>query len=323
MKNKKFLIGSLVITLVFGLSGLVGAQTSEQGQNQGQDQTMYGGVQSLETNSTSSRIPRSWPVPMPVPSPPQHAGYWGVITPDWTFQKVQDITRFKYVWSLSDIQTLCVNKENKEKGRNLGKVQIQKSIFQNLGPSGGITVVATEAPQNSDEMLRFRRHFVQIGSISGKGDDGADSERVMGEVMKIAHAAGGVLMIPANEGAQLVLDSKSSYWAFGISPSLMGGGVGSVAGGGVALGFGSGKSKVRYNAAPWQQWKIFAAGPEAVNDVARLWRTPVPAKKKPVQVQSGATPLKEGVEGVEKDPKYGAQKPDKPLDPSVVAPQSR
>jgi len=133
-------------------------------------------------------------------------------------------------------------------------------------------------------------------------------------------------MIPANEGAQLVLDSKSSYFAIGISPTIMGGGTGSVAAGSIGVGFGSGKSKVRYNAAPWQQWKIFAYGQEPVNDVAKLWRASVaPEKKKPVAtgVPSGATPIKEGFEGVEKDPRYGAQKPEKPLNPAVVAPQNR
>jgi len=161
--RKRLPAATVAMAVALSLSGLANAQSVNQNQGQGQDQsqTMYGGVQSLETNSYSYPVPRSWPVPMPVPASPQHAGYWGVITPDWTFQKVQDITRFKQVWSLSDIMSLCANKENKERGRNLGKIQIQKSIFQSMGPSGGITVVVTEAPQNSDEMARFRRHFRQ------------------------------------------------------------------------------------------------------------------------------------------------------------------
>src|SRR4030042_4737494 len=178
MNFKKSLLGIAAVVAVMIMANFASAQVANQDQGQAQAQTMYGGVQSLETNSTNYPIPRSWPIPMPVPSPPQHAGYWGVITPDWTFQKVQDITRLKHVWSFGDIQSLCANKEDKTKGRNLGKVQIQKSIFQNFGSSGGIAVVAVEAPQNSDEMVRFRRYFVQIGTISGKGDDGADSERV-------------------------------------------------------------------------------------------------------------------------------------------------
>jgi hypothetical protein len=258
---------------------------------------------------------------MPTPSPPQHAGYWGVITPDWTFQKVLDIARFKQLWTPGDIDSLCRNKAVKD-GRNKGKIEIQKSIFSNFGTSDGIAVVTVEAPQNIEEMARFRRNFVQIGSIIGKGENGADSEQVMGEVMRHARLAGATLMIASNEGAQLILDSKSRYFAIGVSPSIMSGGLGSVSAGGASMGFGRGKSSVRYNAAPWQQWKLFARGVETYNDIAKLWRTPAtPVLKRPVP-GPGASQVPAGAGGIgEVSGAGGAKAAPRPLEPSMTGSQ--
>lgn len=240
----------IVLSIIFTHDCFAQIASSEQKQDSSQEQSMVGGTQALILEASDPVRNYPYPGGYNLPALP---GYWGIITPDGRFQKLQDIVQFKPSWSVFDAENLISQEEGKV------KLSISKP-FRKYNRSGYLVVIVIK-PQNPNQLQAFNDSFELISVGNGYGEGGASSTKVLGEMVKAGLEVGADAIV-YNEGAGLEL--KASGWGIGLSNSLSvvnspsaGTGMGNVTAG----GFGYTSAKSRYATNPWLQVSFLKAKP--------------------------------------------------------------
>jgi hypothetical protein len=249
--NKKFCI-SLVVILMLGLISQVFAQnvqTNTASENTNVNQfvspgaTGYGGT----TNNTSpnpSRIPRTWFNPMILPGVSGPLYYGGPVRFGKELLDVGIIIRFKPVWDSSFAQQFARNRP--------GKVNVSESVpTPKNGMSSTAVTMTMRQPQSEKKVKDFNRSYELLDCYSVEGTDGADSPKLLGMAAEKANLIGADLGIIANQGANFELFAKDKQQVIGFSPTIMGGGAGSVSGGALGFAIGWAQHRAKYLTQPF------------------------------------------------------------------------
>jgi len=187
------------------------------------------------------------------------------------------LIRFKPTWDNGFAQQFAHNRP--------GKVKISESIpTPEKGTSATAVTMTLKQPPDEKKSRDFNRSFQFVDCYSVEGTDGADSAKLLGLAAEKANLIGADLGIIVNQGANFELYGKDSQQVVGFSPSLMGGGTGSVAGGALGFALGWAQHRAKYLTQPFLTVLLFRS-----TGVPYNWdgNEPPPPKKPKYSVPTG------------------------------------
>ncbi|MFA5925882.1 MAG: hypothetical protein WC831_03015 [Parcubacteria group bacterium] len=193
--------------------------------------------------SNPQKYPRTWFNPMNLPGVSGPIYYGGPVRYGKELLDVGILIRFKPVWDPAFSQKFA--------GRP-GKTNVSESIPTPKDARSGTSVTMTlHQPQSPKKLRDFNRSFELVDCYSVDGQDGADSPKLLGMAAEKASKVNADIGIVVNQGANFELSGKDSQQVIGFSPSLMGGGAGSVAGGALGFALGWAQHKAKYLTQPF------------------------------------------------------------------------
>jgi hypothetical protein len=212
--------------------------------------TGYGGTTNNTTDPAATqgtnpaKYPRTWFNPMILPGVSGPIYYGGPVRFGKELLDVGILIRFKPTWDSGFARQFAHNRP--------GKVKVSESVpTPRNGMSAGAVTMTMRQPSNEKKVRDFNRSYQFIDCYSVDGTDGADSAKLLGMAAEKANIIGADLGIIVNQGANFELYGKDSQQVVGFSPSLMGGGAGSVAGGALGFALGWAQHRAKYLTQPF------------------------------------------------------------------------
>jgi hypothetical protein len=209
----------------------------------------YGGTTNNTSTNPSSgsshpvKYGRTWFNPMNLPGVSGPIYYGGPVRFGKELLDVGLLIRFKPEWDSGFAQKFA---------NRPGKVKVSESIpTPKEGISGGPVTMTLHQPQSDKKLRDFNRSYELVDCFSADGSEGADSPKLMGMAAESANKKGAAIGIVVNQGANFELYGRDSQQVIGFSPSIMGGGTGSVAGGAMGFALGWAQHHAKYLTEPF------------------------------------------------------------------------